>query len=137
MPRLIILASRQSGKQVNITGRLTSIGRSENNAVVLDSDHVSRNHAVIDWNGDRFVITDLESSNGTYVNGARVQVQTLAHGDTLHLGGCEMRFFYDRQADTCSGNLSLVSSPELEAQAANPFVALQSRSAVAPAFQRV
>jgi len=137
MPRLILLASRHSGKQVNITGRLTSIGRSETNAVVLDSDHVSRNHAVIDWTGDRFVITDLESSNGTYVNGARVQTQALAHGDTLHLGGCEMRFFYDRQPDTRSSTLSLVASPELDAQAANPFVALQARSAVAPAFQRI
>jgi len=135
MPRLIIMTSRQCGKQVNITGRLTSIGRSETNAVVLDNDRVSRTHAVIDWNGDRFTITDLASSNGTYVNAARVQVKALAHGDTIHIGDCQVRFFYDRQTSAPSDMLSLVALPELE-PAANPFIALRSESAVPEEFQR-
>ena len=134
MPRLIIMASRQSGKLVNVTGRLTSIGRAETNAVVLDDDRVSRSHAVIDWNGDRFTVTDLDSSNGTYVNGERVTVQALAHGDTIDMGGCTMRFYYDK-ATSRMDSLSLVPLSELE-PAANPFVALQVRSPVVADFQR-
>lgn len=66
-------------------GDTVTIGRGDNNTIVINSPKVSRNHAVIEWNGERFVVRDLRSSNGTFVNGERVtnMPYPLKHGDEL------------------------------------------------------
>ncbi|MDM0113911.1 FHA domain-containing protein [Variovorax sp. J22R133] len=122
MPRLIILTKGRSVKQVNITGRLTTIGRTEGNSLVMESDRVSRSHAVIDWNGDRYVITDVGSRNGTFVNGMRIRQRPLANGDTISIGDCELRFLYNTKTLSESEALRLVTIPgalaDLDAAAA-------------------
>ena len=111
MPRIIILTKGRSVRQVNITGRLTTIGRTEGNSVVMDSDRVSRRHAVIDWNGDQYMLTDVGSRNGTFVNGMRVRQRPLANGDTISIGDCELRFLYNTKTLTESEALRLVTIP--------------------------
>lgn len=63
-----------------------TIGRSHNNNLTLNSDRVSRNHAVIEMRGNQVVIRDLESSNGTHVNQERILEHPLADGDLLQIG---------------------------------------------------
>jgi hypothetical protein len=68
------------------------LGRSPDCQVVIDHPSVSRAHARIDAGADgEHAIADLGSSNGTFVNGARVERATLRDGDVLRLGDCAFR----------------------------------------------
>lgn len=70
----------------------TEVGRDASNAIILDRDPgVSRKHALLIVENGVLVVYDNSSSNGTYVNGARVQRQVLNPGDTLHFGGSSFR----------------------------------------------
>jgi len=70
----------------------TVIGRGVDNDVVLDDPAVSSHHASIRRTGEDFVLTDLESANGTYVNRERVQVRSLQPGDELQIGDSVLIF---------------------------------------------
>jgi pSer/pThr/pTyr-binding forkhead associated (FHA) protein len=111
MPRLMILPKAQTVRQVNIKGSLTTIGREKANSVVLDSDRVSRNHAVIDWDGDHYTVIDTGSRNGTFVNGKRVRRQVLRNGDMMTIGDFEMRFLFDTRPVSDELALRLVTIP--------------------------
>ena len=63
-----------------------SIGREEGNTIQLNDDRVSRFHVKIQEDNDRVVLADLESTNGTKVNGEDVQLRILKHGDTIMVG---------------------------------------------------
>jgi adenylate cyclase len=54
---------------------------------------VSQQHARLDYQAGQWVITDLDSRNGTFVNGQRVQSQVLRNGDEVQLGNTRMRFY--------------------------------------------
>ena len=69
-----------------------TFGRAFGNVVVLDDAQVSKSHAVLRRDNGRWVIHDLGSSNGTYVNGMQVMKHTLESGDVLELGGCRFTF---------------------------------------------
>ena len=98
MSRLIILARHGSVRQVNIQGAITMIGRDLECDVQIDSLGVSRRHATIHWTGDRFVLTDLESFNGTFVNSERIWEHPLKNGDAIAMGECQLRFLYSSKA---------------------------------------
>lgn len=63
-----------------------TIGREEGNLVQLNDERISRFHLKIQEDGDRLVLTDLESTNGTKVNGETVQLWILRHGDLISVG---------------------------------------------------
>lgn len=67
------------------------VGRSEDSDVFLVDPSVSRNHAEVELDGDTPVVRDLTSTNGTFVNGERVQVRRLMPGDVLTFGNTQMR----------------------------------------------
>src|SRR5262249_20060955 len=64
----------------------THIGRSPDNDLVLPDDEVSRRHAAIRLEDDTHVLIDLESANGTRLNGEQIKEKTLADGDTISIG---------------------------------------------------
>lgn len=70
--------------------RVAFVGRSSQCQLVLADDTVSRMHAMIARTGDRFVLTDLESTNGTLLNGRRVKRAAVRPGDRLTLGEVEL-----------------------------------------------
>lgn len=74
--------------------RICRIGRSDKNAIVLEDDLASRNHAMLQRSEKgEFYLTDLGSSNGTFVNGARVCIPTiLRQGDRIAIGSHEFVF---------------------------------------------
>lgn len=111
MPRLVILPKGQGIRQLNVKGSLTTIGRKEGNSVVLDSDRVSRTHAVIDWDGDNYTVIDTGSRNGTFVNGRAVRRQVLRNGDMITIGDCEIRFLFDTRVLPEEQALRLVTIP--------------------------
>jgi predicted component of type VI protein secretion system len=63
-----------------------TIGREEGNAVQLNDERVSRYHLKIQEDDDRLVLTDLESTNGTKINGESVQLWVLKPGDVIAVG---------------------------------------------------
>lgn len=65
---------------------LTTIGRAQENDIVIDNPAASRRHAIIMKKGDKFAIKDLESANGTFVNGRRVDSAELGLGDAVLIG---------------------------------------------------
>jgi hypothetical protein len=68
-------------------GVLTTLGRTPDNQIVVHTKEVSRRHAEIIMSGDGYLVKDLGSPNGTFVNGERITEHRLQDGDKLTLGG--------------------------------------------------
>lgn len=68
------------------------IGRSEESEIVLLDPSVSRAHAVVEVAAGEPIVRDLGSTNGTFVNGRRIEAEALRDGDELRLGNTRMRF---------------------------------------------
>lgn len=66
------------------------VGRSPENEVFLVDPSVSRMHATLEVEGDHVIVRDAGSTNGTFVNGERVQLRTLRAGDSVAFGKTEM-----------------------------------------------
>ena len=63
-----------------------TIGREEGNSIQLNDERISRYHLKLQEDNDRIVLTDLESTNGTKVNGEDIQVRILRDGDLISVG---------------------------------------------------
>lgn len=73
-------------------GRRTTIGRTVENDIQIDTSYVSRHHAVLLSSGDHCIVEDLHSTNGVLVNGRRVGRQILQDGDTVTVGKTEFKY---------------------------------------------
>ena len=89
-PRIVAISGELKGKEFHLDGGRVSIGRDASNTIAPPDSAVSRKHCVIDWAHDQAQVTDLESHNGTFVNGIPVSRRALAHGDVLRVGLCEL-----------------------------------------------
>ena len=81
-----------TGERFTLSEHPISIGGRPESNIVLADPNVSRNHAEIRPQGDGFLLTDLGSTNGTKVNGVRVQQHQLDDGDELTFGNTRLRF---------------------------------------------
>jgi signal transduction histidine kinase/pSer/pThr/pTyr-binding forkhead associated (FHA) protein len=88
VPSLFVIQGRNRGTRFDIRANqgAISIGREAGNAVQVDDNEVSRRHAEIRQVGDAYVLGDLKSSNGTFLNDARIERSELASGDRIRLG---------------------------------------------------
>jgi pSer/pThr/pTyr-binding forkhead associated (FHA) protein len=83
----------RNGGKFQLAGFMISIGRSANNQVVLKDDAVSRAHALITCEDDKYFISDLGSTNGTLLNGSPLRSrQRLTDGDVIRLGNTILWF---------------------------------------------
>lgn len=89
---LLLLQTPEGPRAIPLESTAIAIGRGLNNDVILEDSRVSRHHAQLRYRQRRFWITDLGSTNGTFVNGARVSETALRDGDTISLGGLELTF---------------------------------------------
>ncbi len=78
--------SDQVLKEVSLTQAATTIGRLPDNSVQIDNLAVSGHHAKISWEQNHYVVEDLGSLNGTFVNNERISKATLKHGDQVKIG---------------------------------------------------
>ncbi len=98
MPQVIIEQPGVPPRTVALSEAEVSFGRSEDSDVVLVADEVSRHHAKICQRGDKTILIDLKSLNGTYVNRQRVVERVLSHLDEVWLGSkCRMVYRDDTQ----------------------------------------
>lgn len=89
---MLLLDTPQGAHTIPLESTLLTVGRGLNNDVILEDTRVSRHHAELRYKTRRFWVSDLGSTNGTFVNGERVTEQALRNGDTISLGGLEMVF---------------------------------------------
>lgn len=98
-PRLIRL-SGHAPEQVLLTSAELKIGRDFSNDLRLEDPTVSSHHCRIECNADEFVLVDLDSTNGSFVNGKAVHQTRLGHGDELLVGSTRFCFLIDDVASS-------------------------------------
>lgn len=90
---LIILGGPGKGARFLINEEVTKIGRAPENEIFLDDITVSRRHAEMVREKNRFSIKDMGSLNGTYLNGSVITENNLNSGDELQIGKFRLHFF--------------------------------------------
>ena len=125
-----ILEGLERGRVFESLETPVTIGREDDNSIQLNDERVSRFHSKIQEDGDRIILTDLDSTNGTRVNGRPIQLRVLRPGDQVAIGRClliygsrtEIAEFLGtadprRMLDTASGatlNLPLPADDDLD-----------------------
>lgn len=92
MSLLILERGQGAGKRIPLAKLPVRIGRDTGNDIVLDDDEVSRFHFRLKQRGRLFILEDLESKNGTYINGDKVLNSILQNGDKILVGSTELLF---------------------------------------------
>ena len=116
MSKLVISLDGVVIKEALITKEKTTIGRRPYNDIVIDNLAVSGEHALVHAVGETVTIEDLNSTNGTYVNGKAVKKQSLVHNDTIEIGKYRVKFLvagspeYDRTAVDRGGPVTVPAS---------------------------
>ncbi|RMF99804.1 MAG: FHA domain-containing protein [Planctomycetota bacterium] len=106
MPSLFVIRGNDQGTRLELSAPVVSIGRDASNVLQLHDTQVSRRHAEIRRIDDRYQLVDLNSSNGTFVNGKRITEQWLVSGDQLQFGRTLVLF--TRPTEESSEDLSAV-----------------------------
>ncbi|MEY2683682.1 MAG: hypothetical protein RJA09_826 [Pseudomonadota bacterium] len=96
MPKMIVSIDGVVIKEVQLTKDRTTLGRRPYNDVVIDNLAVSGEHAVLQMMGADVHIEDLNSTNGTYINGKAVKKQLLRHNDTIEIGKHKIKFLNEQ-----------------------------------------
>ena len=92
MPKMIVSIDGVVIKEVQLTKDRTSLGRRPYNDIVIDNLAVSGEHAVLQMSGTEVYVEDLNSTNGTYVNGKAVKKQRLQNSDTVEIGKYKIKY---------------------------------------------
>ncbi|MBV1731075.1 MAG: FHA domain-containing protein [Hydrogenophaga sp.] len=95
MPKMIVSIDGVVIKEVQLTKDRTTLGRRPYNDIVIDNLAVSGEHAVMQMSGAEVFLEDLNSTNGTYVNGKAIKKQQLKNGDTVEIGKYKIKFVHD------------------------------------------
>ena len=90
-PKYWLSGEYPSGMHVrfSLQGERICVGRSGD--ISLMESSVSRNHAVLTWNGDAWRVTDVGSRNGTFVNGIGIQQKLIVPGDVVRFGRVSLK----------------------------------------------
>lgn len=99
MPKIIIMMDGIVNKEVKLTNERTTLGRRPYNDIVIEHLAVSGEHAAFLMQSNEVAVEDLNSTNGTFVNGKAVKRQMLQHGDTLEIGKYKIRYESDAFAE--------------------------------------
>lgn len=90
--QLVVLQGPDQGKKMPLKNAATRIGKREENDMALSDKTVSRDHIEIEYEDEQFKLRDLESTNGTYLNGNKVKEAYLLPGDVIKLGNTQIEF---------------------------------------------
>ena len=99
MGKLVVSLDGVVIKEVQITKDKTTLGRRPYNDIVIDNLAVSGEHAVLQMVGADVFIEDLNSTNGTYINGKAVKKQLLTHNDTVEIGKYKIKYLVEEGGD--------------------------------------
>ena len=94
---LSVIEGLERGRAYEDLASPITIGREEDNAIQLNDERVSRVHAKIQEDRGQIILTDLNSTNGSRVNGHPVQLRVLRPGDHLQIGRCTLLYGSDQE----------------------------------------
>lgn len=99
MAKLVVSLDGVVIKEVQLTKDKTTLGRRPYNDIVIDNLAVSGEHAVLQMVGADVFIEDLNSTNGTYVNGKAIKKQLLSNNDTVEIGKYKIKYLTEDAPD--------------------------------------
>jgi hypothetical protein len=99
MGKLVVSLDNVVLKEVVIQKDRTTLGRRPYNDIVIDNLAVSGEHSVLMAVGDNLFIEDLNSTNGTYINGKPIKKQLLAHNDSIEIGKYRIKYLTNEAPD--------------------------------------
>ena len=99
MGKLVVSLDGVVIKDVQITKDKTTLGRRPYNDIVIDNLAVSGEHAVLQMTGQDVFIEDLNSTNGTYINGKAIKKQQLSNNDTVEIGKYKIKYLVEDNTD--------------------------------------
>ena len=91
MAKLVVLSEGFTGLTCELKADKTTVGRLEDNAFQISEPSVSSHHCELTQRGTELLVKDLNSTNGTFINGEKVAEAVLKPGQILRLGQVEMR----------------------------------------------
>lgn len=99
MAKIILAHNKQVVKEYSFSKDNITVGRRKDNIIVIDNPEISNYHAKIDKIGSEYILTDLQSSNGTFANGKKIVSHKLVHGDNVRIGEHFLLFIGTAVAD--------------------------------------
>jgi hypothetical protein len=136
MPKMIVSIDGVVIKEVQLTKDRTTLGRRPYNDIVIDNLAVSGEHAVLQLTGNEVHLEDLNSTNGTYVNGKAVKKQLLQNNDTVEIGKYKIKFINEAPGATFEKTMIIkpgMVPPMPKPAAAAPAAAAGAATAAKPA----
>ncbi|MCL5270671.1 MAG: FHA domain-containing protein [bacterium] len=119
MPEIIVKLGDNIVQKYFFIKESMSIGRAPENEIVIENLAISRHHATIRHENGRYYLIDEDSSNGTYVNGVRIQKTEIMDRDVVTVGKHKL-YYYDQQAEPAkrvtSDDRTMVFEPTTDAQ---------------------
>ena len=122
MPKMIVSIDGVVIKEVQLTKDRTTLGRRPYNDIVIDNLAVSGEHAVLQMMGNEVYLEDLNSTNGTYVNGKAVKKQLLQNNDTVEIGKYKIKYInevanagFEKTMVIKAGSAGIVAPPPADA----------------------
>jgi pSer/pThr/pTyr-binding forkhead associated (FHA) protein len=116
MPKMIVSIDEVVIKEVQLTKDRTTLGRRPYNDIVIDNLAVSGEHAVLLMTGGEVFLEDLNSTNGTYINGKAVKKQQLQNGDGIEIGKYKIKFVGDGVAENFDKTMVVRARPTVAPQ---------------------
>jgi hypothetical protein len=93
VPQAVLVANEEAGQEMEYhLGAVNYIGRSKDNQIPLSAEGVSGKHALLGLSAKGFMLSDLRSRNGTYLNGERITEHPLTDGDRIEIGTARLTF---------------------------------------------
>jgi len=127
---LFVINGRDQGSRYHLDESVHSIGRTHANSIRLHDTEVSRNHAELVRRGDTYVVRDLGSSNGTFVNGRLVSERELASGDKVQVGRSTLLYtgMMEDPLEDLSGKVDIVPRAGIDDDDGSRIVASLSQT---------
>ncbi len=132
MPKMIVSIDGVVIKEVQLSKDRTSLGRRPYNDIVIDNLAVSGEHAVVQLAASDVYVEDLNSTNGTYVNGKAVKKQLLQQADVVEIGKYKIRFEVEKiaAAEKPAPAATVAGSTAAVVQAVSAAVRVMSGAAI-------
>jgi pSer/pThr/pTyr-binding forkhead associated (FHA) protein len=95
-PLLRVLHGQLAGREYVLTTEESSIGRDPHSDIIIDEMTVSRHHATIVQKVNEYLLSDLKSANGVFMNNLKIERAVLRNGDVFQIGSCVFQFVWNR-----------------------------------------
>ncbi len=135
MPRLIFKRGQADEAAFPLGEPNVTIGRANDQAICIPHPSLSRHHARIEYSHGRFFVVDMQSKNGTFVNGKPIKLHELRPGDIITLGDVELFFENPAQASPAGATPWAEQPPEPRPHAIHELTHISLEKLLRPAEQ--